>query len=105
MSKRLSLLTLIALLALAGMEPAFANKFTTIGSGVGGVSKDKMVMLQQISLWAGVFFVFLGGVALLGRRRFESYVVAYTGKPFEIATAAPTVLMIIGAVLCGLHFI
>jgi len=103
--KRFGTCTLLVLLAILVVEPVFANKFTTIGGGVGGVSREKIAGLQMISLGAGIFFSFLGFVALLGRRRFEGLVVTYTGKPFEIATSGPIFLVVFGGILAGLYFL
>ncbi|MCB1859854.1 MAG: hypothetical protein KDI63_16385 [Gammaproteobacteria bacterium] len=73
MNRTLEILCLLVLL-LSAVEPALANKFQTIGSGVSGLNREKIELLQKISLYAGFFFFFLTAVALLTRKRFEGFV-------------------------------
>lgn len=52
-------LLILATLCMLGMEPAFANKFETIGGGISGSSGMKRE-------WLRGFFIVAGGISALG---------------------------------------
>lgn len=56
--KSLSYGIILCILALLCLEPAFANKFETIGGGISGSSGIKREWLQK-------FFLVVGGLSLL----------------------------------------
>ena len=89
----------LLLLLVWGLEPALANKFETIGGGVSGLSRDKLDLLKQISLYTGSFFVFLGVVALLTRKRFEGFIGYSAGANSEIAIKGAAFMTILGTLL------
>ena len=95
----------VLLLPLALIDLAEANKFETIGGGVSGVGRHKVAQLKDIAAWAGGFLMILGGLALLGRSRFEGFVGMYTGRRGESVIAVPLMLLVLGAILLGISLI
>ena len=87
------------------VEPAVANKFTTIGGGVSGADREKILILKQISAIAGNFLILLAIIALLTRGRFEGFIGMYKGKKGESVTRVPLVMIIIGSLLIGIYFL
>ncbi|MCP3665100.1 MAG: hypothetical protein GY696_21815 [Gammaproteobacteria bacterium] len=100
-----SVFAVIVLVFLLGMEPALANKFETIGGGVGGIDREKLVLLKQISLILGGFLALLGILALLTKGRFEGVIGMSSGKKNEAAMMVPVVLIVLGGVFVGLSFL
>ena len=91
-------LFLLALLC-ALVEPVLANKFTTISGGVNGMSREKIAILKQISLYAGGFLLMLAVVAVLTRKRFEGFVGYTSKKDLSTAVKGAAVLSVAGAIL------
>ncbi|MDJ0807612.1 MAG: hypothetical protein QNJ78_12350 [Gammaproteobacteria bacterium] len=58
---------ILFLLTLVLIEPAFANKFETIGSGVAGSNKIKIEYLKTIAYVAGAILLVSGILSLLLR--------------------------------------
>ncbi len=87
------------------LEPAFANKFETIGGGVSGLSREKIELMKQISLYAGGFFLFLGVVMLLTRNRFEGFVGLASDKGMGIAYKGAVINAVIGLLLVGISYL
>lgn len=61
----LSLLPWLIVLALLLCEPAFGNKFETIGGGVQGSAKMKMEYLRVVAYFAGAIFLAAGILAIV----------------------------------------
>ena len=96
---------LFLLLFALGAEPALANKFQTISGGVSGLSQEKIRLLQNISLYAGIFLIVLVLLALATRKRFEGFIgYAGRGKSNTLLKGAITVITI-GLVFILLSFI
>lgn len=72
---------LLLFLLLFGMDvdPALANKFQTISGGVSGLSHEKIRLLQNIGMYAGIFLIVLALLALATRKRFEGFI-GYDGR-------------------------
>lgn len=87
------------------VDPAIANKFTTISGGVSGADREKILVLKQISVIAGNFLILLAVIALLTRGRFEGFIGMYKGKKGESVTVVPLVMLVIGSLLIGVYFI
>lgn len=104
MRRTLSTLSFAILLLGIGLEAALANKFETIGGGVSGLSREKVLLLKEIVRYAGGFLIFLGILALLTRNRFEGFV-GGAKKGTSAATQGGIVLSIIGLLLIGLSFL
>ncbi len=102
---RTSLITLALLLIVAAIEPALANKFETIGGGVSGMDKEKIELLQTISLYAGGFFFFLAITVALTRNRFEGFVGYSSRKDQGIALKGAATLMVVAFIFVGLSYI
>lgn len=96
-------LFVVSLTAVAVPEIAFANKFTTIGGGVSGISEEKLNILKQIGAYTGTFFILLGILSIATRDRFESFV----GMRLKGQGVAPAsyVLLVLGALLSLLFFV
>ena len=94
---------LFALIAVLGPEAALANKFTTIGGGVSGASNEKLGILKEIASWTGLFFIFLGTLALLTRNRFEGHI-GMTRKG-EKPSNGPYGLIVVGVLLALLFLV
>jgi len=98
-------LLMFLLLWCAGIDPVLANKFETISGGVSGMSREKLDLLKNISLYLGGFLIFLALLALLTRNRFEGFV-GYSGRDsFSAALKGATVLTVAGSVFIGLSFL
>jgi len=101
MHRALPSLSLAILLFSIGLEPALANKFETIGGGVSGLSREKVLLLKEIVRYAGGFLMFLGVMALITRNRFEGFV-GNAKKGANAATKGGIALLVIGLLLIGL---
>ncbi len=99
-----NLLPLLFLASALLAEPTLANKFETIGGGVSGLSREKILLLKEIVYYAGGFLLFLGVMALVTRNRFEGFV-GIAGKGPGAATKGGIAMMVIGGVLIGLSFL
>ncbi len=99
MSKITFTITTMLLFALIAADPALANKFETIGGGVGGISREKLMLLKEISVYAGAFFLFLGIAALLTRGRFEGFIGLKSG------VAGPIFLLVLGALMTAVGYL
>ena len=99
-----SFLLTLSLLGLLLAEPALANKFETIGGGVSGLSREKVLLLKEIVRYSGAFLIFLGGIALITRKRFEGFIGA-AGKGTNAATRGGIAMLVIGGVLIGLGYL
>lgn len=98
-------LLLFLLLWCAGADPVLANKFETISGGVSGMNQEKIELLKDISLYAGGFLIFLAGVALVTRNRFEGFI-GYSGRgDFSSTLKGATALTVVGSVFIGLSFL
>ena len=102
MHRNLPSILILAAILLA--EPALANKFETIGGGVSGLSREKILLLKEIVYYAGGFLIFLGVMALVTRKRFEGFV-GIAGKGTGAATKGGIAMMVVGAILIGLSFL
>jgi hypothetical protein len=87
------------------VEPAFANKFQTIGGGVGGVSREKLAILKEVSLYAGLFLVLLGVLSLFTRKRYEGLIGIYKGKSSDVVVVVPVILIVLGILLVVIHLV
>jgi hypothetical protein len=97
---RVATISLLSLVVLAvASEPALANKFTTISGGVNGMSQEKVLFLKKISLYAGAFFLFLAGLALLTRNRFEGFVGYVSKGDISSIVKGATVLTVVGSIM------
>lgn len=97
-------LLLLLLLSLA-VDPVMANKFETISGGVNGMDWEKIMLLKDISLYAGVFLIFLALLALATRNRFEGFV-GYSSHGNSSATLkGAAILSVAGTVFIGLSFL
>jgi len=101
MHRTLPILSLTTLLLSIWLEPALANKFETIGGGVSGLSREKILLLKEIVRYAGGFLMFLGILALITRNRFEGFV-GGAKKGTSAATQGGIALLVIGLILIGL---
>lgn len=99
------LFLIIAGLLLAMVDPALAsNKFTTIGGGVSGQSKEKIALMKNLSVYIGGFLVLVGIAGLATKRRFEGMVLMATGKGADKAALISLIIMIVGIALIGVYF-
>lgn len=62
------------------LEPALANKFTTIGGGVAGASSEKLRILKELSLIFGAVLAGIGVLGLLTFNRFDGIIGLGAGK-------------------------
>ena len=87
------------------VDPVMANKFETISGGVNGMDWEKIMLLKDISLYAGVFLIFLALLALATRNRFEGFV-GYSSHGNSSATLkGAAILSVAGTVFIGLSFL
>ena len=94
-----------AALLLAIADPVLAgNKFTTIGGGVSGQSKEKVALMKNLSIYIGGFLVLVGIAGLATKKRFEGMVLMATGKGADKAAIISIIIMIIGFGLIGVYF-
>ncbi|MCB1761000.1 MAG: hypothetical protein KDI68_14610 [Gammaproteobacteria bacterium] len=103
---RIAAISLFSLLLLVlASEPALANKFTTISGGVNGMSQEKVLFLKKISLYTGAFLLFLAGLALLTRNRFEGFIGYVSKGDVSSIVKGATVLTVIGFIMMLLALI
>ena len=99
------LFLLAAALLLAIADPALAgNKFTTIGGGVSGQSKEKIALMKNLSIYIGGFLVIVGIAGLATKRRFEGMVLMASGKGVDKAVIISIIIMLVGLGLIGVYF-
>ncbi len=99
------LFLIAAAFLLAISDPALAgNKFTTIGGGVSGQSKEKIALMKNLSIYIGGFLVLVGIAGLATKKRFEGMVLMATGKGADKAAIISLIIMIIGFGLIGVYF-
>lgn len=96
-------LLVVSISGLLVPETAFANKFTTIGGGVSGLSDEKINILKQIGAYTGTFFILLGVLSVVTKDRFESFV-GMRSKNQGVSPAS-YVLLVLGALLSLLFFV
>ncbi len=65
---------ILLLTLLLSVDTALANKFTTIGGGVAGAEQDKTAVLTIIGAYTGLFFILLGVLGIVTRKRFEGFI-------------------------------
>jgi nitrate reductase gamma subunit len=92
-------------LLLAITDPSLAgNKFTTIGGGVSGQSKDKIALMKNLSIYIGGFLVLVGIAGLATKKRFEGMVLMASGKGVDKAVIISIIIMLVGFGLIGIYF-
>lgn len=96
---------ILMLLFFAAIEPALANKFETISGGVSGLSREKLALIKQVSLYAGGFFLLLSLLMLINRNRFEGFVGSSSRKGLSSEVKGAIFTAVIGVVLVGLSFL
>ncbi|MEO5342360.1 MAG: hypothetical protein H7842_03290 [Gammaproteobacteria bacterium SHHR-1] len=87
------------LLLLVLVEPVWANRLNTIGSGVSGVGIDKAKLLKFASLGLGGLFVLLGLLSMFPMFRGHSNL-----KSPEVNLKISGALVAFGGILISLYF-
>lgn len=103
MAKHTLLPFLCMLFLLTLGDTVLANKFTTIGGGVSGASHEKLDILKNIGAYSGLFFLFLGLMGILTRRRYEGFIGG--GKKGNKISPGIYALLILGSLLSLLFLV
>jgi len=84
-------------------DTTLANKFTTIGGGVSGANNEKLEILKKIGAYSGLFFLFLGLLGILTRRRYEGFI--GSGRKGKKISPGVYVLLVVGGLLSLLFLV
>ena len=86
------------------VDPVMANKFETISGGVNGMDWEKIMLLKDIGLYAGVF-LFFSLLALIRATVLRGFVAAIPAMAIQCHTEGAAILSVAGAVFIGLSFL